>query len=152
MFFFVHHRAAPFCRVYNKQSSKRNFCIEGFACSYKTAGSAHSSRSRYVRLTTRKQGCTLLSAVMPLCPAKITCLESWFTWSEPKWLIVCCKHWNVVAFFFFLMRASPCELTVHMSVLISGGVCLKGDLPPSTPKHVFYLVLPLLQLQECNDQ
>lgn len=40
------------------------------ACSYKTAGSAHSSGPGYVRFTTRDHGCTSLSTVRPVGPQR----------------------------------------------------------------------------------
>lgn len=151
MFFFVRSRAAPFDCVYNKQSSKCNFNREPLRVRIKQQAplTPHVHGMYGSRVVTRAARYYL---VMPVSPAKITCLESWFTWSEPKWLIVCRKHWNVVGVIFYVgfpVWAHRAHVCFDLGGRLSG-----WDPPPSYSKarHVFYFFMPLLLLPECNDQ
>lgn len=127
------------------------------ACSYKTAGSAHSSGPGYVRFTTRDHGCTLLSTVRPVGPQRspASSHDSREAIQNDSLFVV---NTGMLTGFFF-MWASPYELIVHTFVLISGWRLSGWDPPPSPQnlfcaRHVFFLFFPLLLLlpPERNDQ
>lgn len=76
---------------------------------------------------------------------EITCLEMWFTLNYPKWLIVYCKHWNVVG---VLCGLPQCAHHEH-SVLILGGGCLDGT-PHPLLQAIFCLACFSKSTYECR--